>query len=262
VSSSYLFRFDGSRDNDDYLEQGRSRGYIVFVGIEMRVSAGWVPDFMRVVLDEPTARCTLTLVELEADANSARVSARKYLPESASSIVEGFLAYLERALAQCRATADPRHKSIHELITTIRGSQNIALTTAGALRNQFVFIEELPLIDQGPVDVSRPKPEQQSVRASVLQGQTILVPIEHKVLFRAVLILDAVVRGWDKSGASLRAWRNLRSQPLKAAIRRQSEFYPELTCLLLSHKTGLGTFRSPAPCRGTLECGMCLTRQG
>lgn len=156
MSTSFLFRFDGSRDNDDYLEQGRARGYIVFAGIEMRVNAGWVPDFMRVVLDEPTARCTLTLVELEADANSARVSARKYLPESASSIVEGFLAYLERTLAQCRATADPRHKSIHELITTIRGSQNIAVTTAGALRNRFVFIEELPLIDQAPVDVSRP----------------------------------------------------------------------------------------------------------
>jgi hypothetical protein len=54
-----------------------------------------------------------------------------------------------------------------------------------------------------------------------------------------VLILDAVVRGWDKSDASLRAWRNLRSQPLRRELRENLTAFPALVSLLLGQKTGI-----------------------
>lgn len=72
-----------------------------------------------------------------------------------------------------------------------------------------------------------------------LEGDLALSARAHKNLSRSVLILDAVVRGWDKSDASLRAWRNLRSQPLRRELRQDLDGFPALASLLLVQKTGV-----------------------
>lgn len=54
-----------------------------------------------------------------------------------------------------------------------------------------------------------------------------------------MLILDAVVRGWDKSETSLRAWRNLRAQPLRREIKNDTSRFPTPSALLLGHKLGI-----------------------
>jgi len=79
MTQAFLFRFDGSRDNDRYLEFARARGFVLFAGKELRLGPGWIPDYMRVAVEDEGQSCKLAIVELEADANTARISARKYL---------------------------------------------------------------------------------------------------------------------------------------------------------------------------------------
>lgn len=50
MTEAFLFRFDGSRDSDRYLEFARARGFVLFAGKELRLGPGWIPDYMRVVL--------------------------------------------------------------------------------------------------------------------------------------------------------------------------------------------------------------------
>jgi hypothetical protein len=52
MAEYFLFRFDGSRENDVYVDLARDRGFVVFAGTEMRLGPGWIPGYMRVVVDE------------------------------------------------------------------------------------------------------------------------------------------------------------------------------------------------------------------
>jgi hypothetical protein len=88
VPDIFLFRFDGARENDEFLNLARSKGHLVYAGLAMQLQRGWIPDFVEVTLDEKAATCTITIVELESTEGSALVSARKYLPEWISWLSE------------------------------------------------------------------------------------------------------------------------------------------------------------------------------
>jgi len=237
VGDRFLFAFDGATDNHRYRDFARERGFEVFAGRELRLgpSPGWKPDCMRVVAED--RRYTLAIVELEADANAARISARKYLPESSRSVLAAFQSYLDGVCKDCRRRADPRLAQIVTLMERLRDCDRLVVMTAGCQRDSFEPIEELPLIDQE----REPRAMQPDAvkKTRLLTGEVTLSPVEHKDLFRTVLILDAVVRGWDKSGASLRAWRNLRKQPLKTEVGNTPERFPELRGLILGNKLGV-----------------------
>lgn len=49
-----------------------------------------------------------------------------------------------------------------------------------------------------------------------------------RVLYRAVLILDAVIRQKDHGAASLKAWLGGRTQPLKILVLQRREDFPEM----------------------------------
>lgn len=49
-----------------------------------------------------------------------------------------------------------------------------------------------------------------------------------RALYRAVLILDAVIRQKDHGAASLKAWLGGRTQPLKILVFQQRADFPEL----------------------------------
>src|SRR6267143_6582861 len=80
----------------------------VFAGRELRLGPppGWKPDGIRVVMEDGGRRCTLAIIELEANASAARISARKYLPERSESVLAAFVAYLNGACDDCRRRAD------------------------------------------------------------------------------------------------------------------------------------------------------------
>lgn len=242
VTQEYLFRFDGSRENDRFMELGREGTDLVFAGKELRLgpSPGWIPDYLRVTVEDEGERCRIAIIELEADAGAARIAARKYLPEPSQAILDTFLRYLERASNHCRSTADPRLALLERLQRTLVTSPLVRVVTVGCQRHSVQPVEELPLIDQGlSLPEKRRRPETDSTPARPLSGQATLSPIEHKHLFRTILVLDAVVRGWDKSGASLRAWRNSRTQPLRADLRRMEGACPQLRKLVLGGKQGV-----------------------
>lgn len=234
----FLFRFDGKTENEEFLGQARSTGHFVYQGTEMKLSHGWVPDFIEVSLDDDPAVCSLTIFELESNESEARKSARKYLPESSQDTLATFQQYLRRALQRCRSTADSRAEDIQYLENALNRARTLTVWTAGALRSPPKTIERLPLIDQGIALDNSPADSASHTRTSKLAGEVLLSSRDHKALFRSVLILDAVVRGWDKSDASLRAWRNLRSQPLKRDIQQNPNGFPTLFALLLGQKTG------------------------
>ena len=238
ILKTFLFRFDGAQENDAFLEHARLNGHVVYAGLAMTLDCGWVPDFVEVRADEDGV-CSLTLIELEATASLARIGARKYLPESSTSILTKFHEYLDRVLQRCRVAADPRSTDIQGLSDALRGDLTVRFWTAGALRQPSEIVERLPLIDQGHSlerTVARPRDDEDE--PDHLDGHLLSARV-HKNVSRSVLILDAVVRGWDKSDASLRAWRNLRLQPLRREIREHPEEFPALVSLLLGQKTGI-----------------------
>jgi len=129
-------------------------------------------------------------------------------------------------------------EDIDKVSNALAGRSPITIWTAGALREPPHLVERLPLIDQGSALHSRAVDTQIETQIGTLEGQLLLSPRDHKTLSRSVLILDAVVRGWDKSDASLRAWRNLRAQPLRNHIQQHPQDFPTLTTLLLGRKEG------------------------
>jgi hypothetical protein len=239
MHKAFLFRFDGARENDEFLDHARSQGHLVYSGIEMKLSRGWIPDFIEVLFDDNSAACSLTIFELESTETVARVSARKYLPESSHDILKTFRQYLHRVLQRCRSTADPRARDIQQLNDALGRDAHTSIWAAGALRRPPQTVERLPLIDQGAAPRNSVIDSQPHQPANSLSGELSLSPREHKTLSRSVLILDAVTRGWDKSDASLRAWRNLRSQPLRNHIQGNPSNFPALSVLLLGQKTGV-----------------------
>jgi hypothetical protein len=238
MPNTFLFRFDGAQENDAFLEQARSKGHLVYAGLAMQLDRGWIPDFIEVSLDEESHTYSVTIIELESTVNVALISARKYLPESSQEILTTFREYLRRVLQRCRSTADPRGDDIQELNDALTGHLPITIWTAGALRQPPTTIENLPLIDQGHTSNNVRLNEQIDAKANAFQGERSLSSRDHKSLARSILILDAVVRGWDNSDASLRVWRGLRSQPLRNQIQQHSQSYPALLTLLLGRKDG------------------------
>jgi len=238
MPDTFLFRFDGARENDEFLNHARSKGHIVYAGLAMQLQRGWIPDFVEVSLDEEVATCTITIVELESNEGSALVSARKYLPESSKDILSIFQKYLQRVLQKCRTTADPRVEHIQRVLDALACSAKISIWSAGALRQPPRIVERLPLIDQGRVSDSASIDPQAEKKPDSLEGEISLSARQHKNLSRSILILDAVIRGWDNSDASLRSWRTSRSQPLRRHVKEHSVDFPTLSALLLGQKTG------------------------
>ena len=239
MPQTFLFRFDGARDNDDFLEHSRSQGHIVYAGLAMQLNYGWIPDFIEVSQHDDLPTYVVTIIELESTSNVARVSARKYLPESSQDVVSIFRQYLQRVLERCRLTADSRMESIQKLHDALKSPSLISVWSAGALRQQPYLVEQLPLIDQGRALLAAGDNPQITMQSGFLTGTVSLSPRDHKSLSRSVLILDAVARRWDMSDATLRAWRNHRSQPLRRQIRENEGDFPALCLLLLGSKLGV-----------------------
>lgn len=239
MPKTFLFRFDGARENNEFLEHARLKGYLVYAGLAMQLQHGWIPDFVEVSLDEETIKCTITIVELESTEVTALISARKYLPESSKDILLIFCQYLQRVLQKCRKTADPRVEDIQAVLDTLVRSTKIGIWSAGGLRQPPQLIEILPLFDQGRTSEDTSIDLHAEKKSDNLTGEVSLSPRDHKNVSRSILILDAVIRGWDKSDASLRAWRNLRSQPLRRQIQKHSVDFPALSALLLGQKYGV-----------------------
>jgi len=239
MSKTFLFRFDGKPENAGFSDKARENGHVVYQGQEMKIGRGWVPDCLEVVMEDDGA-CSFTLVELEANEVTALVSARKYLPESAGSILAAFREYLGRAIRRGRSSADSRVKDLEGLSAALGQAPPVRVWTAAALRQPAQIIEKLPLIDQAhDLKAAAHTHAEDDGEPLPLEGDVVLSPRDHKNVSRSVLLLDAVVRGWDKSEASLRAWRNLRSQPLRSTIRERRDDYPALVSLLLGQKFGV-----------------------
>jgi hypothetical protein len=236
MGSSYLFRIDGARDNDEFFETMRPSMSHVYAGVDLRIGApGWIPDLVKIEIDVEAASCKLTLIELEATETVALVSCRKYLPESSELILAGFSDYLERVIKQCRSTADPRHSEFVKLKDALLRVERVQITTAGALRNSTRFVEELSLLDQPRMaarQLQSPAPPVESSRR--FNGVLRLSADDAYALSRCILVLDALARKADHSTAAFRSWRGqVRSQPLKKTLVDSDGSYPALRAFVL-----------------------------
>jgi hypothetical protein len=231
----YLFRIDGSKDNNDFFEALSPSAAYVYAGSDFRVgTADWIPDFVKVLIDDATSRCFLTLIELEATKSEALRSCRKFLPEDSTAIVRAFVDYLDRIVRQCQLTADRRANEFKRLKELLAEAKHVTVSTAGALRSSIQFIEELPFIDQPKFAVTpRPAEDEHRTDTREFRGMMRLSPNDAKAVARCVMIVDAVVRNRDHSDAVFRTWRGQkRSQPLKYFLNHNHEGYPVLRLFL------------------------------
>jgi hypothetical protein len=234
----YLFRFDGAKDNDEFFDRARHESDVLYyAGIEMRVGP-WIPDGIRVRVsdrpDEPGG-IQIVLIELEPTEVQARISARKYLPEASSAVIQSLRGYLERVEAQCRATGDPRLPAFRRLAAALWPIGYGQVSSAGHCRDCLNPVETLALIDNGRTFVVQPRPA--AVLAQfVFAGDVILTPAQHKILARAVRVLDATVRGHDHSAAAFKSWLAHRTQPLRQALSSSPAHCPALRALLESER--------------------------
>jgi hypothetical protein len=240
MSTTYLFRIDMAKDNDTFFDAMRSAVSHVYAGADFRVGAGgWIPDLLRLVVEDPPDRCCLTLIELEATEPVALISCRKYLPEDSSAIPSAFSDYLDRVIRQCHSTADAREIEFSRLKAVVSAVGVFTVTTAGALRSSTRFVEELPLIDQPNVP-GQPRlvqPASQDTQR-ILHGVVRLARLEAEALSRCATILDAVVRHCDHSDTRFEIWRKgRRNPPLKRLLAESNECYPGLCSLVLESKT-------------------------
>lgn len=241
---TFLFRYDGAPENDAFFEHARASDQLVYRGPQIKLQRGWIPDFIQVSLTHNPFGCSLTIIELENTDTAALISARKYLLEPSEDILTTFRRYLQQVLKECSQGGDPRAGEIQKLNEAVSGTAPVTLYTAAGLRQPPQIVETFPLIDQSNAPRTPTlHPHKESV-ADPLDGD--LSARTHKNLSRSVLILDAVVRGWDKSDASLRAWRNHRSQPLRHQIKTHPADFPVLAALLLGRKVGLSLRLSDA----------------
>jgi hypothetical protein len=241
MNRQYLFRFDNAKENNLFMEDARARGLIVYAGRELKIGRGWIPDYLMVASDEAGRRFTLTIIELDATDTLARVSSRKYLPESSNDIVKAFYDYLDGTIAECRRTADPRCEAFEDLRKVLERATKIAVESGCALRSRPTLIEKLQLFDQALEVEPPPQREIRSVHLAVpLMGRPVLTRQQTRALYRAVLILDAVIRKRDHGAAKLKAWLGGRTQPLKKLILEQESDCPELRGFLKANKnTGI-----------------------
>jgi hypothetical protein len=236
---TYLFRIDGAKDNDEFFAAMCSSVSHVYAGADFRVGAvGWIPDLVKIVVEEPLNRCSLTLIELEATESAALVSCRKYLPENSAEILSAFSGYLDRVIRQCRSTADLRESEFARLKDAISQVSYVTISTAGGLRSSTRLVEELLLIDQ-PKLVVQPQHVQHEQEDSrrTFRGVVRLTRLDAEALARCVMILDAVIRRCDHSGTRFEIWiRRARSQPLKRLLTENKGSHPALRSLVLAPK--------------------------
>jgi hypothetical protein len=240
MSSAYLFRIDGAKDNDEFFATMSSSVSQVYAGVDIHLgTAGWIPDLIKVVVEGPDQSCSLTIIELEAIESAALISCRKYLPEDSADILSAFSDYLDRVIRQCRTNADPRKCEFIRLKSQLTEATHVTINTAGGLRNSSTgFVEELPLIDQ-PKLATQPRRVQQDHYESrrPFQGLVRLTRREAEALARCVMILDAVIRGHDHSGTRFELWRRrARSQPMKRLLTENNGSHPELRSLVFGSK--------------------------
>lgn len=231
----YLFRIDGSKDNDAFFNALSPSAAHVYAGIDFRVGTiEWIPDLVRVDVDDLNSRCVLTIIELEATESEALRSCRKFLPENSTAIVQALTDYLGRVIRDCQARADRRADDFRRLKAVLSEAKHITVTTAGALRSSTKFVEDRPLIDQPKFD-SPPRPieTEDQIDSREFRGTMRLGAGDAKAVARCVMILDAVVRSRDHSVAIFRTWRGQnRSQPLKYLLIHNPGIYPNLRSFL------------------------------
>jgi hypothetical protein len=217
---AYLFRLDGSRDNDEFMARRSTRcGDRRYAGTPLKLGPGWIPDFVEVVLDEITASVRLTLIKLEATEKVALESSRKYIPEKSEAVVRAFLTYLDGVLAQCRATADPRLETFQRLMEFLEQPDvSLRVETAGALRASDDLLEAFPLLDQP--DRSNEFRQALPITSSglILEGRLRLGRETIDGLRRAVRILHAVRIKKDHSDATLGNWASVGRKLLARAL--------------------------------------------
>ncbi|SRR5712691_796087 len=233
MTARYLFRLDGSRENDEFFEMRRKEGIdVAYSGTPLKIGPGWIPDLVEVATDAKTHSATITLIELEASEIVAKASARKYLPESSAAIAEGFAGYLRTVIAQCRQTADSRTETFQRLMQFLADGSSLAVRTAAALRTASSFIEDLPLIDQPSGITISPSSQTLARPAFLFDGERPLSRIEVNGVIRVIRLFDAVILDRDISSGTLRSWRNLRVKRLNHAVEEVHQSYPGLWRLL------------------------------
>jgi hypothetical protein len=233
MNRRFLFRLDGSKDNDNFFACRRQQeDAVAYSGTAMPVGPGWIPDLIAVEAVDDGADYSVTLIELEASEIVARASCRKYLPESSTDIVQRFVAYLDSIMAQCQGTADPRLDAFRSLREALANQETVVVRTAGALRSSADYLEVHTLLDQ-PERISL-KPSQPAVAEQVLAfgGTQSFSREETDGLRRTVRILHTVVTGHDHSNCTVHSWRNLRRKPLDIAVAKDRARFAQLDQLL------------------------------
>lgn len=236
----FVFRLDGSKENDEFFGMRRSREDIVaYSGTAMLVGPGWIPDLVEVEIADDGSRFNITLVELEAQEITARASCRKYLPEPSNEILHRFVEYLQVVTKQCQATTDPRLDEFIALQVLLSGTATVEVRTAGALRSATDYLELHALLDQ---------PNRMSITNGRAPSNTATFDFEGVITFsrekkdglrRTVRVLHAVIAGHDHSDGTLHSWRNSRRKPLDLAVAESSQTYPLLN-QLLQNKSATG----------------------
>lgn len=232
----YLFRIDGSRDNDAFFDALRAAASLVYAGVDLRIGEhGWIPDLVRVEMSHASGELVITLVELEATASVALISCRKYLPENSGQILKVFADYLDRVIKLCRSTADSRLSELAKLREALQSTSNVLVTTAGALRSATEFVEELRLLDQPQSGALRAlATTTEPVPPREFRGTLRLGAEDASCLTRCILVLDALVRKMDHSTAIFRAWRGqTRSQPPKRTLADNPQKFPAVRSFIL-----------------------------
>lgn len=242
MPTTYLFRIDMNKDNDAFFNMRKASASHVYAGIAMGIgsSSDWIPDLVEVIISEPK-KIKLRLIELEAYASNALISSRKYLPENSTGILRTFCEYLKKAIKDCHSRADSRENDFLRLEEILLKTEEVYITSAGALRSAAEFVEELPLIDQ-PKNLGQIKSAEKTLRedASNFYGVLKLSRDRAEALGRAILILDAVIRQEDHRDTAFRSWRGQeRCQPLKKYLKKNGISYPSLRAFV-SKKSSSG----------------------
>ncbi len=235
MTDRYLFRLDGSRENDEFFARYLSSDcHATYSGTPLKIGPGWIPDFLEISSGSGGRELEVVLIELEAIRITALESGRKYLPEDPLAIIQAITVYLKTIITQCRATADPRLLELEKLLGWFSTSQRIVVSTAAGLRESSELVEVLPLIHQEATSLPKrdinPSDEPEKFR---LAGRRTLSREEANSLLRSIRILDAVITGRDDSGGTFHSWRNIRTKPhFFRIVAQQPSATPELHRLI------------------------------
>jgi hypothetical protein len=233
MNATFLFRLDGSKDNDTFFELRRNQGVDdVYSGTPLKIGPGWIPDLVEVKADTGARLVTITLIELEASETVAKESSRKYLPEASTQIIESLVGYLNGVIAQCRQTADPRAEKFQNLLQFISDGPSFAVRTAAALRNAPSFVEDFPLIDQPSSTGSLASHQRMTTNLFLFEGSKLLSRTESNGAIRAIRMFDDVIHARDLSGGTFRSWLKSRVQLLYRELEDPGQKYPELRRLI------------------------------